>query len=164
MLLRINITVITSRTNGPTQQCTRPNGGRIKRGARQSRYDTRIGPRTGRGFQATVQYSPRESRIGLERRGGNDEGSRLKIRCTTGFAKFPVLPRSLSVFASEPPPETSATACSVRRDSMSSIGLIFVVMSPSRSTGPTALCNMPWFDRGCSASIPCLLSSKSRSS
>jgi hypothetical protein len=56
----------------------RPRGGRIKRGARQSRYDTRIGPRTGRGFQATVQNSPLESRIGSKRRGGKREGSRLK--------------------------------------------------------------------------------------
>jgi hypothetical protein len=41
MLLRINITVITSRTNGPTQQCTRPDarGGRTDRDRKRTSRD-----------------------------------------------------------------------------------------------------------------------------
>jgi hypothetical protein len=41
MLLRINITVITSRTNSPTQQCTRPDarGGRTDRDRKRTSRD-----------------------------------------------------------------------------------------------------------------------------
>jgi hypothetical protein len=41
MLLRINITVITSKTNGPTQQCTRPDarGGRTDRDRKRTSRD-----------------------------------------------------------------------------------------------------------------------------
>jgi hypothetical protein len=55
MLLRINITVISSRTNGPTQQCTRPDacGGQTDRDRMRTSRDKIRGATTG-----TASLSP----------------------------------------------------------------------------------------------------------